>query len=99
MIAQEVEKVFPEWVGRDAEGYRTLTFRGFEALTVEGLRTLKKDNQALRLQVVDLEERIKRLENNGPASMAGFGPGSLAAVGAIAAAVGAFLTSRRRTTS
>ncbi len=48
MIAQEVEQIFPEWVGTDADGYKTLTYRGFEALVVEGLRELKLENDQLR---------------------------------------------------
>jgi hypothetical protein len=99
MIAQEVEKVFPEWVGMDSDGYRTLTFRGFEALAVESMRTLHNDNQALRVQVTSLEDRIKKLENGRPSLMAGFGPGSLATVGAVALALGVVLTSRWRPSS
>ncbi len=41
LIADEVEQVFPQWVGRDASGLRTLTVTGFEALTVEALRELR----------------------------------------------------------
>ena len=42
LIAQEVEKVFPEWVSTaDPDGYKELTIRGFEALTIEALRELK----------------------------------------------------------
>jgi hypothetical protein len=96
MIAQEVEKVFPEWVGRDANGYRTLTPRGFEALAVEGMRTLHNENQALRIQVGSLEDRMKKLESNRPALMAGFGPGGLVGLGGIAVAAAVLLTSKRR---
>ena len=41
MIAQEVESVFPEWVSEKSDGYKQLTFRGFEALSVEALRELR----------------------------------------------------------
>ena len=63
MIAQDVEKVEPEWVGTDKNGYKTLGFIGFEALSVESFRELnkhidelKKDNQELRERVQDLEQ-------------------------------------------
>lgn len=63
MIAQEVEKVFPQWVDTDGKGYKMLTFRGFEALTVEALRELKEqiddlkeENELLRKELVSLEE-------------------------------------------
>lgn len=60
LIAQEVEKVFPEWVGTDAAGFRTLTIRGFEALAIESFRTLKTENDALRERVTALEKREDR---------------------------------------
>jgi hypothetical protein len=48
LIAQEVEEVFPEWIGVDSEGYRTLTVRGFEALIIEAIRELKEEIEALK---------------------------------------------------
>ncbi len=66
VIAQEVEKVFPDWVSMNKEGYKTVTFRGFEALTVEALRELRdeKDRQIARLrsETADLRERVAELE-------------------------------------
>src|SRR5205085_7741827 len=46
MVAQEVEKVFPDWVETGPEGYRRLTYRGFEALTVEAVRDLRHEKDA-----------------------------------------------------
>jgi hypothetical protein len=60
LVAQEVEKVFPEWVSSDPEGYKELTIRGFEALTVEALRELKND-------VEDLKKRLDKMPANTPA--------------------------------
>lgn len=51
MVAQEVERVFPEWVETGASGYKMLTFSGFEALTVESLRELKAENARLRREL------------------------------------------------
>ena len=34
-IAQDVEKVLPQWVDQDERGYRMVTPTGFEALSVE----------------------------------------------------------------
>jgi hypothetical protein len=66
VIAQEVEKVFPEWVDVGASGYKSVTFRGFEALTIEALRDLRteKDSQikALRDENAALRVRLERLE-------------------------------------
>lgn len=62
MIAQEVEEVFPEWVGADRQGYKDLTLRGFEALTVEAMRQLRAENDALRATIDRLERKIGELE-------------------------------------
>ena len=73
LIAQEVEEVFPEWVDKDPEGYKYVTVRGLEALTVEALRDLReeKDAQIAELEaengaqherIADLEARLAALE-------------------------------------
>ncbi|MBX9738097.1 MAG: tail fiber domain-containing protein, partial [Phycisphaerales bacterium] len=47
LIAQEVERVFPDWVQKNANGYRYVTERSTTALMVEALRDLRaeKDRQ------------------------------------------------------
>lgn len=73
MIAQEVEPLFPNWVETGADGFRRVTYRGFEALTVEALRDLRdeKDTQIEQLntriveqeaELADLRARLDRLE-------------------------------------
>ena len=67
MIAQEVEEVFPDWVSEGGHGYKTVTFRGFEALTVEALRELRAEKDAeidaLRRENAAMQERLTRLES------------------------------------
>jgi hypothetical protein len=74
MIADEVEKVFPQWVGRDSRGFRTLSIGGFEGLTAEAMRELRaeKDRQLAEQQVqlnevkvenAELRERLARIES------------------------------------
>jgi hypothetical protein len=58
MIAQEVEKVFPEWVGTNSEGYKMLTYRGFEPLVVEAIRELKAENEMLKSKLEALESKL-----------------------------------------
>ncbi len=60
MIAQEVEKVFPDWIGTDREGFKTLTIRGFEALAIESFRELKTENDTLRREVAALTDKADR---------------------------------------
>jgi hypothetical protein len=55
LIAQEVEKTFPEWVSTDPGGYKELTIRGFEALAIEAFRELKTD-------VEDLKRRLDKMD-------------------------------------
>ena len=70
MIAQEVEKVFPEWIREDEKGLKTLTVIGFEGIMVEALRELKeeKDTEIEQLrkekdnEINSLASRIEELE-------------------------------------
>lgn len=66
MIAQEVEKVFPEWIAERPDGYKSLSPCGFEALTVEALRELRTEKDAqievLRAENTDLRARLEALE-------------------------------------
>ncbi len=65
MIAQDVEKVFPDWVDQGPDGMRRVTFRGFEALTVEALRDLRTETsvaeKATQARVDALEQENRRL--------------------------------------
>ncbi len=67
MIAQEVEKVFPDWVDQGPGGMRRVTYRGFEALTVEALRVLKtrQDTQIAEkdAEIALLRARLDKLES------------------------------------
>lgn len=61
MVAQDVEKVFPDWVQMGPIGYKTFGYKGFEALTVEALRELKMQNEALKAENEELKSQIKEL--------------------------------------
>lgn len=65
MIAQEVEKVFPDWVVVGTDGYKAVGYPGFEALTVEGFREIKDENEWLKKKVASLEERLSAVEKKG----------------------------------
>jgi hypothetical protein len=57
-LAQEVERVLPEWVVMAPDGYRRLTIDGFEALAVEALREQQREIEALRTEVEELGSRL-----------------------------------------
>jgi hypothetical protein len=80
LVAQEVEEVFPEWVDTDQNGYKILTIRGFEALSIEAFKELAAANETLNAKNNELEGRIRDLEVNTfgeakrPAVAGGAGP-------------------------
>jgi len=65
-IAQEVERVIPEWVDRGNDGYLSIGVTGFEAMAVEALRDLRaeKDGEVaqLRAENADLRARLETIE-------------------------------------
>ncbi|MBI3817674.1 MAG: DNRLRE domain-containing protein [Planctomycetes bacterium] len=67
-IAQEVEKVIPDWID-EVGGYKRITIRGFEALAVESFRELHRENEQLKTSCAELKAaneelraRLDRLE-------------------------------------
>lgn len=89
-IAQDVEKVFPQWVDQDDSGIKRLQIRQneIEAMEVESIRTLKMQNDSLAEQVKELQSG-RRVVAGFDLNGIGFGVGGLAIAGAI-------LVSRRK---
>jgi hypothetical protein len=88
-IAQEVEKVFPDWVRTDEAGFKALSVAQVEALEVESIRTLKAQNDELRARVEALEA------NRHPVISGLTAEGTLFGFGFVGMA-GAFVVSRRK---
>ena len=61
-IAQEVEKIFPEWVTTGKDGYKNLGSIGFDALTVEAIRELKQEMNDLKAENSELKSKVLALE-------------------------------------
>jgi hypothetical protein len=70
LIAQEVERVFPDWVGRDEAGRLYVTERATTALMVEALRDLRaeKDAQIEKLRA-EKDAEIERLRAQSNAEL------------------------------
>ena len=69
-IAQEVEEVFPDLVGTDSNGYKTLNYSGVIPVLTEAIKTqqdeietLKNENAQLKTTLEQLIQRIEALEN------------------------------------
>lgn len=60
-LAQEVERVLPEWVADGEDGYKRLSIQGFEALAVEALREQQQELEALRSELAALRSEVERL--------------------------------------
>ena len=63
VIAQEVEKVFPEAMGEEDQGFKTVEYRYLVAPLIEAVRELRDQNKALADQNKVLADRLSRLED------------------------------------
>jgi hypothetical protein len=69
LIAQDVERVFPEMVSTDEHGYKMVNYSELPYLTLAAVkeldakaRTLQAENEVLRAQLAALAGRLARLE-------------------------------------
>lgn len=62
LVAQEVEKVFPDWVEIGPNGYKRVTVRGLEALVVEALREQQAQINEKDRELRHLAQRLEALE-------------------------------------
>jgi hypothetical protein len=86
-IAQDYEKVFPEWVATDKDGYKMISTTGLDSLEVESIRQLKAEND-------DLKSRLDRLESSRKVVVAGNAWGF--AIGGLALGCGLIVTQRKK---
>ncbi|MBI4655137.1 MAG: tail fiber domain-containing protein [Elusimicrobia bacterium] len=59
LIAQEVEKVMPQWVKEDDKGYKWLSKEGIDAVLIEAI---KEQQFRLQTQKKEIEKLIKKAE-------------------------------------
>jgi len=62
LIAQEVEKQFPELISEDQQGFKSVNYSELPLLLLEGIRDLNAQNRSLQDQNRKLEERLAALE-------------------------------------
>jgi hypothetical protein len=61
LVAQEVEKVFPELI-KDVDGYEHLSYNGLMAPVIEAIKELKSENNILKAENGALKSRVEALE-------------------------------------
>jgi len=71
MIAQQVESLFPQYVGEDADGYKTLSYVSFVIPLLKGfqeqqaiIESQATEIETLKTLITDLSNRLQILENN-----------------------------------
>jgi hypothetical protein len=64
LIAQEVEKVYPELVHTDARGYKAVAYDKLGVLLLGAVKDLKAENEALKAQNAAILKRLEALEKN-----------------------------------
>lgn len=62
VIAQEVEKVFPELVSRDADGYESVAYDKLIPVLIEAMKEQQDRIDARDARIGELEARLERLE-------------------------------------
>ncbi|HEY3382836.1 MAG TPA: tail fiber domain-containing protein [Vicinamibacterales bacterium] len=62
LIAQDVERVFPEMVATDVRGYKMVNYSELPYLTLAGVRELKAENDALKARLERLEAIVAQLQ-------------------------------------
>jgi len=64
LVAQEVEKVIPELVHTDDDGYKSVAYDKLTAVLVEAIKELKKRNEILSLEIKSLKNEVDILKES-----------------------------------
>jgi hypothetical protein len=59
-IAQDVQKVIPEWVKTGNDGFLVIDKVGVEAILVEAIKELKEKNDMLERRIYNLENKLEK---------------------------------------
>ena len=65
MIAQDVEKVLPELVTADDQGYKAVRYNALPFYMLQAIKDLKAENDELKQRLEQQEQRLRRLEAQG----------------------------------
>lgn len=62
VIAQEVEQVLPETVHTNEKWIKSVNYAGLTAPLIESVKELKKENDKLKQENIEIRARLERLE-------------------------------------
>ena len=63
LIAQEVEKIFPELVVTNIDGYKSVDYSKLTPILVEAIKELKAENSSVKSSLVEMQNKIQSLES------------------------------------
>jgi hypothetical protein len=61
LIAQDVEKVLPDLVETDADGFKAVNYSKLPLLTIQAVKELKAENDALKQRIAELERLVTEI--------------------------------------
>ncbi len=64
LIAQDVEKAFPELVSTTSEGYKSVNYSGLVAPLIEAVKMQHEDIETLRKENLELREALKAMQRD-----------------------------------
>jgi len=64
LIAQDVEKLIPELVSENNDGYKTIDYAKLTPLLIESIKSQQESIEKQKLLINELVKRIEKLENN-----------------------------------
>ncbi len=62
LIAQEVEKIYPELVQTDTEGFKSIDYAKLTPILVEAIKELKQQNDLLKEDNIQLKTSVQKLD-------------------------------------
>ena len=62
VIAQDVEKVFPEAVATNDKGMRSVAYGNLVAPLIEAVKELKKQNDTFKQENIEIRARLEKIE-------------------------------------
>ena len=62
VIAQELQKIYPEMVEKGKDGYYRVNYQALIPVLIEATKELKKENDKLKKRLDSIEKRLDRLE-------------------------------------